>query len=64
MDRFVHEQFPNRVAVLSDSNKGGFLLVVCHRSFTGRNAVVAISLRQLPIGRSRDVLSEAPGRDG
>src|SRR5712672_3412894 len=31
-DRFVHEQFPNPVAVLSDRNKGGFLIVVCHRS--------------------------------
>ena len=31
-DRLVHEQFPNRVAVLSDRNEGGFLLVVCHRS--------------------------------
>src|SRR6202048_5604308 len=31
-DRFVHEQFPNRVAVLSDRNKGGFLVVECHRS--------------------------------
>jgi hypothetical protein len=32
IDRFGHEQFPNRVAVLSDRNEGGFLLVVYHRS--------------------------------
>src|SRR5258705_3133509 len=31
-DRLVHEQFPNSVAIFSDRNEGGFLLVVCHRS--------------------------------
>jgi len=30
-DGFIHEQFPNRVAVLRDRKEGEFLLVVCHR---------------------------------
>ena len=40
IDRFVHEQSPNRVAILSDRDEGGYLLVVCHRSWA-RSLVAA-----------------------
>ena len=53
-DRLVHEQLPNSVAVLSDRNEGGFLLVVCHRSlYEHRRDLVPI--------RSENDKLQAPG---